>query len=87
MPNLKGKKKMKFNLENTDSLFNLVEKWLERIPFLSMKDFDFTKKYERVVSNMLDQEVSIINSSNLSEENKKLRIHMLKKIKNIFNVF
>ena len=66
MPNLKGKKKMKFlNLENTDSLFNLVEKWLERIPFLNMKDFDFTKKYEKVISNMLDQEVSIINSSNL----------------------
>ena len=27
-------------------LFTLVEKWLERIPFLNMEGFDFTKKYE-----------------------------------------
>ena len=81
----KGEEKNEIlNLENTDSVFNLVEKWLERIPFLNMKDFDFTKKYEKVISNMLDQEVSIINSSNLSEENKKLRIHMLEENKKYF---
>ena len=36
------KKEEILSLEENDSLFSLVEKWLERIPFLNMGDFDFT---------------------------------------------
>ena len=40
------KNKAILSLENADSFFSLVEKWLERIPFLNMKGFDFISKYE-----------------------------------------
>ena len=72
------KKEEILNLEKDESLFTLVEKWLERIPFLNMKKFDFTKKYEQAVNEMLEKEISFIKSSEmLSEENKALRIRMI----------
>ena len=37
------------NLEDNASLFSLVEKWLERIPFLNIQDFDFISSYEKVI--------------------------------------
>ena len=40
------KKEEILNLEESNSFFTLIEKWLERIPFLNMEEFDFTKKYE-----------------------------------------
>jgi tryptophan 2,3-dioxygenase len=39
--------------ESEPSLFELLEKWLERTPFLSFGKFDFWKLYERAVSEML----------------------------------
>ena len=39
------KKEEILNLEENDSLFTLVEKWLERIPFLNMQEFNFSQKY------------------------------------------
>jgi tryptophan 2,3-dioxygenase len=65
-------------LEESDSLFTLVEKWLERIPFLNMEGFDFTQKYEQAVNEMLEKEISFIKSSEmLSEKDKALRVRMI----------
>jgi len=72
-------------LEEDDSLFSLVEKWLERIPFLNMQGFDFTKKYEEAINEMLEKEVaSISNSSILNEQDKALRIRMIEENKKYF---
>ena len=72
-------------LEEDDSLFSLVEKWLERIPFLNMQGFDFIKKYEEAINEMLEKEVaSISNSSILNEQDKALRIRMIEENKKYF---
>lgn len=71
------KKEEILNLENDDSLFALVEKWLERIPFLNIEDFDFIKKYENAVNKMLEKEIAEIKSADLTEKDKSLRIRMI----------
>ncbi len=65
------------SLEQNDSLFSLVEKWLERIPFLTMKDFDFISKYEGAINNMLEEEIAIIESADLTDEDKNTRLRMI----------
>jgi len=72
------KKETILKLEESDSLFSLVEKWLERIPFLNMEEFNFSEKYEKSVNKMLEKEISSIqNSSLLTEEDRSLRIRMI----------
>jgi len=65
------------NLEDSTSLFSLVEKWLERIPFLNMRDFDFISSYEEAVNLMLKKEIDVIKSSNLPENERHIRISMI----------
>ena len=50
-----------------------MEKWLERIPFLQMEGFDFIEQYKSAVAKMLDREMSIINSSSISDNDKAIR--------------
>ena len=71
------KKEEILNLEGNNSLFVLVEKWLERIPFLNMGDFDFTKKYESAVNEMIEKEITGIKAANLTEDDRALRIRMI----------
>ena len=71
------KKEEILDLEENESLFSLVEKWLERIPFLSMEGFDFTEKYEEAVNEMLEKEIKGINAAKLTDEDKALRIRMI----------
>ena len=81
-----GEKKAEIlHLEESDSLFTLVEKWLERIPFLNMEGFDFTQKYEQAVNEMLEKEISFIkNSEMLSEKDKALRVRMIEENRKYF---
>ena len=81
-----GKKKEEIlELEENQSLFILVEKWLERIPFLSMEEFDFTKKYEKAVLEMLEKEISSIKESPLlNEKERTIRINMIDENKKYF---
>ena len=39
--------------ENEESLFTLVEKWLERTPFLTSEDYNFWEQYKSAVSKMI----------------------------------
>ena len=80
-----AKKKEILTLEDSDSLFKLVEKWLERIPFLKMEGFDFVDKYETVVNEMMNKEcLSIKESPLLSEQDKALRIRMIEENRKYF---
>ena len=80
------KKEEVIDLENKDSLFNLIEKWLERIPFLKIDDFDFIKKYEESVKKMIGKEISIIeNSTLISDTERSIRIRMINENKKYFN--
>jgi len=78
------KKEEILELEENVSLFNLVERWLERIPFLNMEGFDFTKKYEGAVNQMLDKEISGIKAANLTDIDREIRIRMIEENKKYF---
>ncbi len=66
------------NAVERGSLFELVEAWLERTPFLQFGDFDFLKYYHQAVENMLrKEEYAIENSPYLDEEKKAMRLRML----------
>jgi len=78
------KKEEILELEESNSLFSLIEKWLERIPFLKMEGFDFTSKYESAVNEILEKEISGIKSANLTDEDRTLRIRMIEENKKYF---
>jgi len=78
-------------LEAGDSMFDLVEKWLERTPFLQFAKFDFLEEYQKSVILMHDREEDDINKADyISEQEKQFRINMLAEtdtyFKSIFDV-
>jgi len=52
-------------LEQQPSLFERVEHWLERMPFLEFGDFNFWQLYQDATESMLDQELAIIENNEL----------------------
>lgn len=65
-------------IETGGSLFELVEGWLERIPFLQFKDFDFLSSYKGAVEKMLASEEEAITATDyLSPKMKEMRLKML----------
>ena len=66
------------DLEQKGSLFDALESWLERTPFLQFGDFHFMKYYRKAVEAMLEEEQEAIKSSAyLDEEEKEMRLRML----------
>jgi tryptophan 2,3-dioxygenase len=62
----------------TGTLFNEIEKWLERTPFLKFEDFNFLEQYGKAVDEMLDEERAAIQQSDyLTPEQKEQRLKML----------
>lgn len=65
-------------IEDAGSLFENVQGWLERTPFLEFKNFGFLEAYKEAVSKMLGREEAAIKATEyLSEESKKMRLGML----------
>jgi len=65
-------------IEEGGSLFELVESWLERIPFIQMENFSFLDTYKDAVTKMLEKEKEAINKTDyLSPKMKKMRLDML----------
>ena len=61
--------------EKEPSLFDLLERWLERTPFLSFGAFDFWREYRRAVGRMLSADrASIRHNPTLSEEEKSVQL-------------
>ena len=72
--------------ESARSLFEVMETWLERIPFLKLGSFDFIASYKKAVENMLAREESAINATEyLSPKMKEMRINMLGKTSTYFS--
>lgn len=64
--------------EKNEGLFQLVQAWLERMPFLKQGHFDFWEKYRKAVKKMLDaDEKSIRENTFLSEAEKKKELDSL----------
>ncbi len=73
-------------LETGDSIFDLVEKWLERTPFLQFETFDFLEEYKKSVQLMLQREEQAIdNADYISDQEKMLRVRMLGETNTYFN--
>ncbi len=58
------------SMENI-SLFELVQKWLERTPFLNFEDFSFWEMYKSTVEDMLDKERQVISENLTFSDEKK----------------
>jgi tryptophan 2,3-dioxygenase len=68
------------------SLLTLVEKWLERTPFLIMEDFSFWDDYKQAVQSMLlTEREKIMNNATLTEQEKQARIIQSQQIEQQFN--
>ena len=60
------------------TLFDWVNKWLERTPFLKFGSFDFIKNYKKAVNVMLEKERKAISASEyLSDDEKVKRLEMV----------
>ncbi len=61
--------------EKEPSLFDLIEGWLERTPFLHFGDFDFWREYRRAVEAMLARDrASIRSNPTLTEDEKTTQL-------------
>jgi tryptophan 2,3-dioxygenase len=65
-------------LENNPSMLELLEKWLERTPFIDHKDFNFLENYKKALENLFEVEQNEIRETEyLSEQQKAMRLKML----------
>ena len=65
-------------VEKEGSLFDAVEAWLERTPFLQWGNFRFLSHYRKAVEKMIDKEQHAIRSTRqLAENEKEMRLKML----------
>jgi tryptophan 2,3-dioxygenase len=57
------------------SLLELVERWLERTPFLSSQNFNFWESYRKSVDKMIENDRNIvINNKTLSEKKREFQL-------------
>jgi tryptophan 2,3-dioxygenase len=69
------------------SIFELVERWLERTPFLKTQDFDFWAQYFSSVDSMLQKDFDLINQNpHLNAQAKEMQLKSFEKTKDSFNL-
>lgn len=74
-------------LDNTPTLLNLMEKWLERLPFTDLPHFNFWTEYKKTIDQMLNEDEKTINkmATHLTEKQKAIQIANLESSKVTFN--
>ena len=84
--NMDDQKKVKAT-ESSQSLFDLMESWLERTPFLNWGETSFWVEYEQAVSNMLSDDRRLIETNKkLSDEEKEKHLNEYAKTEASFGV-
>ena len=68
-------KKIVEKSEHENSLFDLLEIWLERTPFLKFEGFNFWDQYTSAVRAMLKKE-KIVIQNNSNHNNKEIQYHL-----------
>ncbi len=64
-------------IEHNGTLLELIEKWLERTPFLNIGEFQFLPEYKKAVERMLEKDKkAIMESEYLTESEKEMRLKM-----------
>jgi tryptophan 2,3-dioxygenase len=63
------------DLENQTSLFEQVDQWLARMPFLEFGDFKFWDMYKSATDQMIENDIKIVNSiENISDKDKQVQL-------------
>lgn len=71
----KADEKKVLEAEKQANLFAVVERWLERTPFVESKNFDFLAEYRKAVTKLLEQEKHILDlNENLTEEGRQKQL-------------
>ncbi|MCF8373935.1 MAG: tryptophan 2,3-dioxygenase [Bacteroidales bacterium] len=74
------------SLIEAKSVHYLLQRWLERTPFINFKDYDFLSHYKEAVQKMIETESALIHESQLmNSEEKEMRIRMLEGNKEYFD--
>lgn len=72
--------------ETDVSLFELIDKWLKRTPFLEFKDFNFWEQYRTAVNDMLSNDRKHIeDNERLSAEEKQVHLGEYEKTEKMFD--
>lgn len=73
------------DLEKKESLFELVERWLARMPLLEFQDFRFWDIYQQATNTMLDSDEEIIRKNKtLSDAEREKELRDLQGTRNAF---
>lgn len=70
--------------EATPSLFDRVNAWLSRMPFLDAKDFSFVQQYSSAVKDMLDRDEESIRRFAKSDEDLNRNLKTIEDSKRVF---
>ena len=60
--------------EKEPSLFDLVQDWLERTPFLRFGEFDFWKEYRAAVDAMLAKDLAIVEANTAADSPERAKM-------------
>jgi tryptophan 2,3-dioxygenase len=73
-------------MEEEPTLFDQLEAWLERMPFLENENFSFLNAYKKAVEDMLNSDLAIVNSVDyLSDGDREFQLKDLERTKEQFN--
>ncbi len=64
--------------ESQPSLFDLLQSWLERTPFLAFTGYNFVAAYQKAVGAMLKEEEQTLISTALDKQDRQHRLQMLR---------
>lgn len=73
-------------LEKQPKLFDQIDHWLARTPFVSMGSFDFWKAYRRAVAQMVANDKKVVaGNTSLGKAGKKMEIEKLDNVQQQFD--
>lgn len=74
------------DLEEQKSLFDLIQDWLERLPFTREKEFDFWSEYQQSVKKLLSDDRAHVeqNFAGLSSREKNIQLENIKQTEETF---
>lgn len=71
--------------EDSPSLFDRIEKWLERTPFLQVGSFDFWRSYREAVMKMFDAEMEVVaKNPSLADESRRSNFRTIEDSRQLF---
>ena len=69
-------KKRVVEIENSPSILELTQSWLERIPFTKNSTFDFWSEYEKQINMILDEDEKIIHANQATLDSRAMALQL-----------